>query len=307
LSFKDSAKRAEVKSEERRKCPDNGDHHHDEKFIRESVNLLLFFLRIMKEHAIFLRLGFPCNRTDLINEAREFEQRFDELLTIVRSLERPTRSQVRELDEEALALTEEFIEFKTRVLNMILRCQLGGFNFPLFVDHIRREAMEFVRLLRALLSGVEIPEAEQIAREEAFWSRIMAEHSKFIQHLIDPAEGQFVETARRFAREFDEIWVEALDLLSMTQSRIIVPVQARFTADTIRATRDLRDFKEELRDLIADCRVLSLIPELLADHVLREAEHFLMLLRKHCKRTDCEPFLADRFPPKTIGEPRRNQ
>ena len=43
---------------------------------------------------------------------------------------------------------------------------------------------------------------------------------------------------------------------------------------------NIRDFKAQARNLIARCEIISLIPELLADHVLREAEHSLELLRR---------------------------
>ena len=43
------------------------------------LNELQFWLRIMKEHSLFLRLGFPCNETQLIQMAQNFESRFAQL------------------------------------------------------------------------------------------------------------------------------------------------------------------------------------------------------------------------------------
>ena len=40
----------------------------------------------------------------------------------------------------------------------------------------------------------------------------------------------------------------------------------------------LRDFKKTARDLIEACKIKSNIPALLADHVYREADHFLHLI-----------------------------
>ena len=40
---------------------------------------------------------------------------------------------------------------------------------------------------------------------------------------------------------------------------------------------NIRDFKAQARNLIARCEIISLIPELLADHT-EEAEHSLELL-----------------------------
>ncbi|MCP6429002.1 DUF2935 domain-containing protein, partial [Klebsiella pneumoniae] len=54
----------------------------------------------------------------------------------------------------------------------------------------------------------------------------------------------------------------------------------RFEKDVTKATMQIRDFKEAARDLISACKVISLIPPLLADHVLREAEYFLEVLEQ---------------------------
>ena len=45
-------------------------------FITESLRLNRFWLQIMSEHALFIREGLPCGETQLINEARQFEQLF---------------------------------------------------------------------------------------------------------------------------------------------------------------------------------------------------------------------------------------
>jgi hypothetical protein len=54
----------------------------------------------------------------------------------------------------------------------------------------------------------------------------------------------------------------------------------RFEMDATKATIQIRDFKKAARDLISSCKVVSLIPPLLADHVLREAEYFLEVLEQ---------------------------
>ena len=50
------------------------------------------------------------------------------------------------------------------------------------------------------------------------------------------------------------------------------------TKRTIQLTKKYRDFKAAGADGIIDCRVRSVILPLLADHVLREANHYLRLL-----------------------------
>jgi len=51
-----------------------------DEFIKGSLTLHLFFLRIMKEHAFFLEIGFTPKDFNLINQADYFRKSFDALL-----------------------------------------------------------------------------------------------------------------------------------------------------------------------------------------------------------------------------------
>lgn len=57
-----------------------------EKFINQSLALNLFFLRIMKEHSLFLEAAFVCKDEDLINQAEAFKNEFTNLLSRAISL-----------------------------------------------------------------------------------------------------------------------------------------------------------------------------------------------------------------------------
>lgn len=50
------------------------------EFIKRSLNLHLFFARIMKEHSFFLQISFTPKDPNLINQADYFRQSFDALL-----------------------------------------------------------------------------------------------------------------------------------------------------------------------------------------------------------------------------------
>ena len=163
------------------------------QFITESMSLNLFWLRIMKEHSLFLRLGLPCDQRELIERAMFFEQAFDRLLERARRIQGGTVPVVRALNEESIQLVRELIEYKTRLLLMMMECRLGGFNYPLLIDHIRREAIYFVNHLERLQRGEMTNPVTNLLLEEVFWLRIMADHSKFIKHLLDPRSGSWLK------------------------------------------------------------------------------------------------------------------
>ena len=50
------------------------------KFIRQSLELHLFFARIMKEHSFFLEVGFTPKNSNYTEEADAFRMGFDNLL-----------------------------------------------------------------------------------------------------------------------------------------------------------------------------------------------------------------------------------
>ena len=266
-------------------------------FITESLRLNRFWLQIMSEHALFIREGLPCGETELINEARQFENIFAELKA--RADQTPSKCEaVLALNRDVIPALDQFINFKTNLLNRIITCRIGGFNYPLLIDHVRREAIRFRTKLLELNNGISSPPAEMALEEEIFWLRIMGDHARFIAHLLDPSERPLVTRARQFGEEFEILRLQGEDLQSMLvpqdyenhllpadlmgcplpqgfgnlQRPFIIPRLQRFNGEVITATMGIRDFKATALDLIEACQVLSLISPLLASHVLREAQ-----------------------------------
>ncbi|MDA8234880.1 MAG: DUF2935 domain-containing protein [Clostridia bacterium] len=253
-----------------------------EQFITQSLAVNRFWLRIMKEHAIFIRLGLPCDQRELIQVAKFFEAQYDALLKRANAFTEPSAAEIRMFNMQVIALTQQYIAYKTRVLNAITRCEAVFNLYALLMDHVRREAVEFVRELDQLLRGITAPVGFEVVREQTFWTRIMADHAKFIAHLLDPSERGLEKKAQGFSKLFDRLRFQAIDLSDMiAPSYKPIPTLDRFTGEVTEATAKLRDFKKTGRNLIGQCKILSEIPELLADHVLREAEHFLGLLEEH--------------------------
>jgi hypothetical protein len=123
-----------------------------------------------------------------------------------------------------------------------------------------------------LVNGENIMDPEDLINQEAFWNRIMAEHSKFIAGLLDPTEETLIETARMFGREFDVLTAEATEATKQTMDI------AQVTSASRQQTMKLRDFKATGTEGILECKIRSVIIPLLGDHVLREANHYLCVL-----------------------------
>lgn len=295
-------------------------------YIRKSFELNLFFLRIMKEHALFLQLGFTPKDKAFADEADELNNRLNELLRetiqaatgyvsnaavasgelftqFTEEAERQTqyytgvpidlqltreeynvggdtvppeamKDTADRLNRDALALTAELLQFKQRVLEEVLSCRMFTNNSPLEIDHILREAQRYVQMLRALMAGDMQTEPVAFANELAFWNQILKEHAEFTDGLLDPTEDELIEEARALAAIFDALEQQA----RMARRRLQMLPEVTIRSEN--ATEDNVEFKTNLIEGLLSCHVRSVIIPLLSDHMLREANFYLRVLRE---------------------------
>jgi hypothetical protein len=298
------------------------------EFVQQSLELHLFFARIMKEHSFFLQIGFTAKDSDYIQQANIFRMEFDKLLADTISLSNgivsPSVLQSGEivtpftlkaelassyftgvnipinlteaetglmgdisiigiphileqrvfmLNQMAMKLTRALVQFKTKLLSDVISCRIFTANYPLLIDHILREAKLYFQLVKRLQNREEIDLEREAYEQETFWNRIMAEHSKFIRGLLDPTEDQLINAANNFGNEFDELTKEAKE--AMDNSVLLSQV----TDESLKATMEISKFKAQGTQGLLDCKIKSIIIPLLGDHTLREANHYLRLLK----------------------------
>ncbi|MFB0920410.1 MAG: DUF2935 domain-containing protein [Oscillospiraceae bacterium] len=301
-----------------------------DEFITKSLDLNLFFLRIMKEHSFFLEIGFTPKDTRLAGDARYYKTEFERLLTEATELangnvsyeaiesrqfvtqytseaERLTgfytgesfnlnltrremtlnpgagraaemERRVDVLNRKALKLTSALADFKGRLLQSVLSCRTFTTNYPSLIQHTLEEANHYIEMLESLIEKRGMSEKADILNEEVFWNDKMSGHAKVMAGLLDPSEEELINIARMFAQEFNELTYEAKQALAMPCQAITV------TANSIAAAERLRAFKIAGMEGLLECKIRSIIIPLLADHVLREANHYLCELGE-CRMT----------------------
>ncbi len=295
-----------------------------QQYVILSLELHLFFGRIMKEHALFLEAGFTPKNPDYGKIADQYKSAFETLLhnaarlgngivsnqvlasgeiitdftlgseqetqnftgipinmEITRMESRLSGSEnprippelaqlVKQLNTHAKRYLDGLIDFKTSILNNVLSCNMFTVNYPLLIEHIIREAKLYRSHIMSLESGMGID--DNVRDTELFWDQIMMEHAQFIRGLLDPTENVLIATANDFADEYAALLEEARTASDMTLSSI--------TQSTLQETIKYRDFKEAGTRGIAGCNIRSIILPLLADHVLRESNHYIRLLHQ---------------------------
>jgi hypothetical protein len=78
-----------------------------------------------------------------------------------------------------------------------------------------------------------------------------------------------------FANEFDELTKEA----KMADNKVYESLGV--TRKSIDEVQKIRAFKEKGTEGLLNCKIKSIILPLLADHVLREANHYFKLLKTY--------------------------
>ena len=300
-----------------------------QKYVVLSLELHLFFARIMKEHLIFMKAGFTPKNSKLSREADDYKLHFEKLLLdtvklsdgrirkeIVRSgelfteytlsTERKTQyftgikinenitkmemkldygnedciksklvNTIKQLNKRAKRLVEGLIDLKIRVLNGVLSCELFTSNYSLFLEHIIDEAKLYKSCIIDLENERNIEE-RNIRESEIFWNHTMMEHSLFIRGMLDPSENDLIKTSDKFSKEYAK-------LLQKGNSVPYISID-NITRESLDETMKLKNFKKSGVEGIDSCKIRSVMLPLLADHVLREANHYIRLLKKY----ECE-------------------
>lgn len=186
-------------------------------------------------------------------------------------IRRPNRNlilQIRNLNQRALQLVNGLIALKESILRDVSCCRLYTTNYPLLIEHILREARWYRQSLLNIENGC-FSDFDELTVEK-FWNQIMMEHAEFIRGLLDPTECELIRSADGFAKEYCTL----LELAEKQDCK----VREELTKKTRETTEKYRDFKAAGTQGITGCKVRSIIIPLLADHVLREANHYLRLL-----------------------------
>jgi len=210
--------------------------------------------------------GLPIN-TDITR--RELEIRMEKKSMRMDGLQ----EKIAGLNKNAMLLTKAAIEFMKAMLKNIKQCKSFSYTYPSMLEHVIEESEYYYSLLEKLEKGDMIDSAREMAEEEVNWNHIMKEHSEFIRGYLDPKEKKLIMKAEEFAEQFEKL-VERAEI-AVTDPAMLPEI----TRESKKSVTEIRNFKVQGTVGILKCEIESLIPPLLADHVTREANHFLRLLK----------------------------
>lgn len=291
------------------------------RYVVLSLELHLFFARIMKEHSLFLEAAFTPVDSSFAKQAELYKQEFEKLLywaaylgngvvsekvlssgeivtQFTEGAERQTQQftgisingevtelelqmnswnggrvnsetyrQVRQMNQIAIELLDGLIRLKETILSNVLSCQMFTMNYPLLIEHILREANLYRTCVRNFENGKDF-DCQNMRQTQTFWNQIMMEHALFIRGLLDPTENELINTSDSFAKDYAVLLAKSKEMNDRTMMH----------HESLEETLKFRDFKMAGTQGIQECKIRSIILPLLADHVLREANHYIRLL-----------------------------
>lgn len=296
---------------------------NDQEYIKNSLELHLFFDRILKEHSLFLAASFTEKDTSFKKTASNFQRIFANILNNVVNMANnnisdnfllakeivtnntlkaenktsfftniPIRTditikemnlqsgpinstkdfvqRISILNKDTLPVIKKLIDFKNNILNNVLTCKMFTANYPLLIKHIKNEAIMYYNLLERV-ERREMLTNKYIEEQEIFWDNIMMEHAEFIRGLLDPSEKNLIQTANQYANEYEMILKNQNNFPSNIQN-------------SLQETLKFQNFKTSGLNGILNCQIKGTILPLLADHILREANHFIRILRRFIVR-----------------------
>jgi len=183
--------------------------------------------------------------------------------------------QVSEMNRNAVELLKRAAAFTRKIADNILKCRAFSYTYLSMLEHIIGETLFHVKLFEKLERRDAADSIEEIVEQELVWNRIMGDHSRFMRGYLDPSENVLIGTADSFAKAFDDLHER---IMAIKVNPGLLP---EVTRDSMDKTMRLRSFKEQGTAGILECRIKSVIPPLLGDHVLREANRYLRLLRTY--------------------------
>lgn len=177
---------------------------------------------------------------------------------------------VHRINERSICLLNGLIDFKESILRDVGDGRLFTANYPLLLKHIIREARLYRSTIDNLMHSRQISYRGLWGTEE-FWNQIMMEHALFIRGLLDPSEEELIMTANDFAIDYKK-------LLDMAKRQDCI-ASHMLSEESLEETLKYREFKTAGTKGILSCDISSIILPLLADHVLREANHYIRILQ----------------------------
>lgn len=211
----------------------------------------------MKEHALFLLAGFPAGETAFRKKADWFREEFEDGLRCTVQLSNGV------VGEAVLNSGEIVTKFTLKAEHQTSK--LAGIPID----------MQITEAEKRLRAGCPVNLSREMVQRVRFLNRRMLQLLngliEFKERILrEVTECELIETADGFAVDYCRLLEEAKEQDAKASDELL--------RRTLETTEEYQKFKTAGTEGITGCQIRSIILPLLADHVLREANHYLRIL-----------------------------
>jgi len=178
-------------------------------------------------------------------------------------------SQVRQLNAAIAPLIDSIVEFKRNLLVDLHACRVFIADNPLLIRSMLSQAVYYKDCFAALESGNECYNKRDSLIS---WTHIILEQVHINRTMFDPTEKEIIDISDGFMRRYSKL---------MRETRMMRDALAHHNFDAaLKEIMDYRDFNETVVKRLAACEIHSGVLPQMADHLLREINYFVRLLKK---------------------------
>lgn len=247
-----------------------------------------FWLKILGDHARFLHDSFSSNETENIAKAKEFIDKFDSLLYQARK-----NLSVIEIDNLNMLAYESSMElrkFKLEIISKHISSIVKISMPPTFINHMVNELEEYLFILSQVIHK---KSNKSCALDyHRLWLSDGFGHADAISSDLDPTEKLLISEAKRFSKNFEELYLKAIQFTGYTRTGLSTfPALEHLNLTAERKMLEFKRYLEILLSKISDKEALGTIDPLVLDHMNREECYYLTKLAtvSETKGPNCDP------------------
>lgn len=231
-----------------------------------------FWLEVLRDHSQFIRDSLAPNEQTLVSQIDAFYQLFDHALAEVRTVQVHYQE---EATKRFRNYTVQFIYWKQQVLEQQMNSLVTMHLPPTFLDHMIREATEYVSVIDRYLNPAPLSASALIMHSHLLWLPDAMGHAGGIRSKLDLQEFEQYEIASEWVDQFQSLYLHALEMATKVRTRAEkIPSFIRFTRLSADKITVFRKYLLELKELIEEREILSTLHPLMPDHMARESYYY---------------------------------
>lgn len=234
-----------------------------------------FWLRILGDHSRFIHDSlYPSEKED-IAKATQFIHLFDQLRTQSKQQNAAT---ILPFTNEVEDAVNQLKAFKLSIIKRHITSQMKIHLTPSFINHMVNELEEFQRIIGYLKQG-HIPPIFNELHHHLLWLSDASGHAGAINDRLDGVERRLKEKSEKFTKHFDDFYLKAVELTGFLRTNVHrFPSLSKFNKDVEIEMSIFKTFLHELEEMELNAQSLGILSPLMADHMAREEQYYLMKL-----------------------------